>query len=559
MSATSATGALAFLLRHSLRNRLRRMAAQVRNPRYAVALLAGMGYFALLITARREGNTPDDDPMRVFLPAITALLLGGSWLWGSGRNALTLRAGEAHFLLGGPIPRRAVVLYKLIALHAAVLGSALLLTGIIGIGLPWWARFPALAVLLSTLALHQTAASLVNTSATEHGGAGFRRSRIALAVFAVVAFVLVASVARGFRVEPGMEWTDALTRALDAPLPHALLLPLRWVLAPALATDVAAAFVSLPQALLIWALHVVWVIRAEEAHRDSAWRASLDPKEAGVRPALRLRAPRRSYSLASHGAPALALVWKNLILMRRNIRSAGRVFLIAMFSAVVSLLVFTLSPVERASAILSFMTLGFAAMMTLFGPTALRNDLRADLAKLSTLRTFPLSGRAVVGAEVAASGLSITVLQIGLVTLAVLFALPGRDAEALRISLIAFPAALLLMPGLNVLAAAVHNGLVLLFPRWSRIGLERPGGFEHAGQHLLTLVATMVLMVLGLVPSAIAGLVMYSVFAGVSFHLALVMACLGGIAVVWAEVVSLVMALGGVFERTDLDGVGATT
>jgi hypothetical protein len=532
------------------------MAAQVRNPRYAVALLAGMGYFALLITARREGNTPDSDPMRVFLPAITALLLGGSWLWGSGRNALTLRAGEAHFLLSGPIPRRAVVLYKLIAMHAAVLGSALLLTGIIGVGLPWWSRFPALAVLLSTLALHQTAASLVNASATEYGGARFRRSRVAMAVFAAVAFVLVASVARGFTMEPGVMWTDALTRALDAPVPRSLLLPLRWVLAPALATDVASAFMALPAALLIWALHIVWVIRAEEAHRDSAWRASLDPGESAVRPVRSPRAPRRSYRLASHGPPALALVWKNLILMRRNVRSAGRVFLIAIFSAIASLLVFTMGPVERGSAILSFMALGFAAMMTLFGPTALRNDLRADLAMLSTLRTFPLSGRAVVGAEVAASGLSITVLQIGLVTLAILFALPGRDPEAVRISLLALPVAVLLMPGLNVLAAAVHNGLVLLFPRWSRIGLERPGGFEHAGQHMLTLVATMVLLILGLVPSAIAGLVMYAVFAGVSFHLAVVMACLGGVAVVWTEVVSLVMALGGVFERTDLSAVG---
>jgi hypothetical protein len=52
-------------------------------------------------------------------------------------------------------------------------------------------------------------------------------------------------------------------------------------------------------------------------------------------------------------------------------------------------------------------------------------------------------------------------------------------------------------------------------PRWSRIGIERPGGFEYADQHLLTLVATMVRPVLGLVPSAIAGLLMNSVFVGV--------------------------------------------
>src|SRR3970040_109285 len=62
----------------------------------------------------------------------------------------------------------------------------------------------------------------------------------------------------------------------------------------------------------------------------------------------------------------------------------------------------------------------WAGFLLVLGPQWVRNDLRTDLARLALLRSYPLQGRTVVGAETASSTAVLTVLQLGLVGIAYL-------------------------------------------------------------------------------------------------------------------------------------------
>ncbi|MGH7507773.1 MAG: hypothetical protein ACRELX_19120, partial [Longimicrobiales bacterium] len=165
--------ALRYLLLRSTTNRLQRRLKRLRQPRYVVALLVGIGYFALIFAP--DGNAPpfDDDVAQLIAGFAIALFLAWSWLWGGHRNALAFSPAETELLLTAPIARAALIRFKLLQHQPALLFSATLFTLLTeGRGPPWWLRLPSIWVLFTTINLHQTAASLVHASAHEQGRAG---------------------------------------------------------------------------------------------------------------------------------------------------------------------------------------------------------------------------------------------------------------------------------------------------------------------------------------------------------------------------------------------------
>jgi hypothetical protein len=268
--------------------------------------------------------------------------------------------------------------------------------------------------------------------------------------------------------------------------------------------------------LLVFALHYVWVVRstldfeeaavehaAKVARRIEAIRQGRSPSRALARGprSTRVFRPR----LAATGAPAVAILWKNTVGATRD---AGPRWLVLATLVVIGSAIVLGGPMGGGGLeVFAVMVLALGAVALLFGPLSVRFDLRQDLEMLDVLKSYPLSGREVVGGEVAAP----VVLLGGVVwscLLAVFLATLGRrggglpplgDRVALLISLLPATAAIL-----GVLVV-VQNAAVLLFPAWVSLGHGRAVGLEATGQRILMTAASMIALVLALVPAILVG------------------------------------------------------
>jgi hypothetical protein len=265
------------------------------------------------------------------------------------------------------------------------------------------------------------------------------------------------------------------------------------------------------------------------------------------------------FPLRTHGYPASALVWKNLIGFVRGLKR-NTMFLI--FVAFPFFVVAALGMAESARRGLMGLAIGsvtLAAMSIVFGPLGIRNDLRQDLMHIGLLRTYPLRGRAIVGAEVGSSAIILSVGQIVLLAVAlVAFAFAGEVDDPVLIA-IAAATAVVTLPALNGLALTIQNGLALYFPDWMRVGVGDPTGVEFMGQNILRLAGSFLLLGLGLLPPLlIGGLTGFRLIPQLG-EMAAVPAILAGVAALWTEVGLIIMWLGDAFERTDPVEAGLPT
>jgi hypothetical protein len=303
------------------------------------------------------------------------------------------------------------------------------------------------------------------------------------------------------------------------------------------------------------------VSRADTAFEEAAAEASL--RRAGRRTGLgatdgrglvHRRVP-RLLRLAPLGWPAAAILWKNLLAVARTRRARNAAVAFVGAGAVAALLSFGRS--SRLAEIAGWFAATWAGLAVVIGPQWIRNDLRNDLLKLDLLRSYPLRGRAVVGAEAAASTLVLTVLQLALLAVAYLAFLGNREMGpdlATRSAVLLGAAACL--PGVNYLGMLIQNATALLRPAWVHLGMGRPGGVEALGQNMLMIVAYLTVLAAALaIPVALA----VAVFGGLEPALgwwAALPAWLVLQAAVVAEAVVALRWLGGVFDRTDPAAAG---
>ena len=190
----------------------------------------------------------------------------------------------------------------------------------------------------------------------------------------------------------------------------------------------------------------------------------------------------------------------------------------------------------------------------LLGPQWVRNDLRRDLRQLELLRTFPLRGRTVVAAEAAASTVSLTLIQLGLLGAAWVSFLGEHGDTTLGERTVLLVAAVLVLPLVNYTALLLQNGAALLYPGWmSAIG-DGGGGLEALGQNLLATVAFALLLAALLAPPAGLGVVvMFGLGGG---PVALATGGLAALALLGGEAALLARVLGSVYDRTDASTPG---
>ena len=577
MSETRAVfGVFAFLTGTSLRNRFRSQAKQLKNPRYLIALVLGVAYiwFFLFRDQEERPNFFGSENVELFASLAMFVLFMRWWLFGNDRSALAFTPAEIQFLFPAPVTRQALIQFKLLRAQLAIIFNALLWVVLFGRGgtdLPAGLRFVSLWALLSIFTLHRLGATLVRASTAEHGKAGAKRNIGALAAFGVVAAGLLWTAVNGYpalRTATGpREILEAITTLLRQPIPNALLAPFRALLAPTFAHTTAEWAPRFGIVLVAAVLHYVWVMRTQLAFEDAAVEASaarakrieaLKARRAGnVKPT---RAGNRTWiPLAATGHPAMAIVWKNMLALSRTSGSSA-VMITLIVSFAVTAIVISMKGNAGFASILGFIAIFMMAFSVLIGARFIRSDLRQDLVHLRLLRTYPLEGSAVVAAEVAGSTVVLTAIQTGLLLFGHVMLLRSNEVPfepATRWMIVAAAPVVLLV--FNATTVTIQNGAALLFPAWVKLGTAKSGGVEVLGQSILTMVASLVVLALALIPPAIAAVAAYfavSMVVPESFITPIVAGVAIGLLAMAIEVTMTMMMLGEVFERGEL--VGAT-
>jgi ABC-2 type transport system permease protein len=561
-------GPLGYLAARSTRNRLLRQLRRLRTPRYALALLLGLAYLWYVGVRQRPGSGPTgvsaETVELLAAVGVTAILLW-AWIFGADRRALAFTRAEVTWLFPAPITRRQLIQYKLLRGQFVILFNVLLWTVLLShgwVGAGPWRRAGAIWILLTTLALHRLGVALFRGSLLEHGRAAIRARAVTLTLLGIVATAVLVDVVQAAPAM-GAAWDLGLKEFLAAahgvtvrPVPAALLFPGRLLVRPMLALSWAEWGRAILPAAAILMMHYVWVIRSDAAFEESAAAAALARDRAGRRTGRALRFRARSIPrLAPAGWPAGALLWKNLAFVVRTGRARGTVL---GFGAA-ALAVLVLSAGKGSTALLEivgWLAAMWAGFLLILGPQWVRNDLRTDLSRLALLRSYPLRGKTVVGAETAGSTAVLTALQLGLIGIAYLAFWGGEVSEpspVLRTAVLA--AAVVLLPAINFLAMLIQNGAALLLPGWVRVGSDRPIGVEALGHNMLVMSGFVAILAgLLLAPAAVAG----AVFLGLrpaSGWWAAVPAAAGALVVAALEARLVLVRLGRVFEMTDPSAV----
>ena len=567
------TGALGYLTFRSVANRVSRQAARLRTPRYLLALVLGAGWLGLIFWGQQP-PPPAAAAGAWVVPAGALITLGVVlWIWVSGgdRAALAFSPAEVTFLFPAPVPRRALIRYKLLRTQLLVVFNVAIWMVVAGRrpGLSPLLRACAIWTLITTLALHRLGAALVRTSLAQHGRFGIRHRLLSIGLIVAaggalawglrdVAPEVLAAARLG---DPALR--DAVSRALEHPALAVVLWPFRAIVGPLGADGPAEWRAAMFPALGLLALHYVWVMRSDAAFEEAATEASLararrrDTRKAAgmlVRPAG--RAPSAPlFALAPVGWPGTALVWKNLAAVLR--RRRARNILLGLTAAGVAVAGLSGDPentLARMAGALALTWLGFVAAL---GPQWVRNDLRGDLAYADLLRSYPLPGWAIVASETAASAVTLTLLEVALAVFVYLCYLQDTSlavSPGERLGLLG--AVALLAPPINFMGLLLYNGAAVLFPGWVRIGTAATG-VEVLGQRLLTTTAFLLVLALLLTAPAAAGLGAYEALADRLGGWALGPALAAGLAILAVEAVLLVRRLGRVFERMDAAAIRA--
>ncbi len=528
--------ALCYLQFHSTRNRLVSRFKRLKQPKYLFGAIAGGLYFYFyffryLFQGYAHGGRqavppsipPEYLPLVESLAALVLLIIVLlAWLIPHERAALTFTEAEVAFLFPAPVTRRSLIHFKLLRSQLRILFSALLLTLFSRrFGGNGWSHARGWGRMLSTLNLHFLGASFARTILLYHGGSNrLRRLLVFALVISLAAFVWLwaKNILPALTAADRANFTSLLNYAklvLTAGPALYLLYPFHLLARPFFAPDAAAFLTALAPALLLFLLHYLWVIYSDVAFEEASVEASqkLATRLAAVRAGnwhgatKKQKARRAWFPLAATGPAATALMWKNLI-------GVGQIFSARLWIILAIILIALVAGFGGSARVQNLSTLAtiiiaiLLGYSLLLGPQLLRLDFRQDLPMADVLKTYPLRGWQIALGEILApvavlAGFQWLLLLVGFCL--VLF-LPGKH-EALMLA-IGISAACLL-PALDFLMLLIPNAAVLLFPSWIQAGKDSPRGIEATGQRLIFAVGQLLVLLLTLLPAALAFAVIY--------------------------------------------------
>lgn len=582
--------AFVYLQAMSVFNLVRQRLRRLRQPRYLIGALAGIAYLYMAFFSngwghyvRGDASTAErwaTDPAwrGLLVDATGAVLLMVAllfWLLPSGRAALRFTEAEIAFLFPAPLTRRTLIHYRLLRAQLGILFTALLMSFIArsagGSGsnpllhaAGWW-------LMLSTFRLHLLAASFGREWLLDLGvHVWLRRALAAAVVIALFGGSLWWLSQRG--APPEVADFDDLPQLMTyaagvlatPPLSWALT-PFAWLAAPMFATDASMFLRALPWALGLLVAHYLWVLRFdtafEEASMEAAQRraASTAAWRSGRRTGWR-QAPQKArsapFALAPTGFAPTAFLWKGLIALGSFYRL--RTWLIACGVALTGLSWLAAHPDTRpALTPIGGAALSLSAWLFVLGPMFAQQGLRRMFEHLDVLKTSPLPGRQIVLGELMTPVAVITAMQWLLLLIGGLslwtWAQGGPfGTDDFFVMLIAAAA---LSPVLCGLMLCVPFAGMLLFPAWL-VGTsgENRGGIEMMGQRLIFFAGYVLVLLLALLPAALASALAFlaTQWLGGRTAVALAFAAAVAVALLTAEGLLVVAWLGRRVDRLDV-------
>jgi hypothetical protein len=578
--------ALFYLQYHSLKNRLLLRFRRLKQPKYLVGGIVGALYFYFYffrylfgIRGSRQAftNTPVSADLGLYESIgaclfFIAVLIG--WLFPHERAALTFTEAEVTFLFPAPISRRGLIHFKLLRSQAAILFTTFFLMLVTNrFGGKFWIHAAGWWFILSTLNLHLLGSSFARTMLLDRGISNWQRRLVILLLLVIVALGVGLWAWHTLPRFDTSQWNatqpDQMMVQLQryfheiitsGPVPY-LLYPFRLIVRPYLAPDGLSFLKALFPAIVVLAVHYVWVIRSNVAFEEASVDASrkLAEKVAAVRSGnwqaanKKLKRKRPPFVLRPTGPPIVALMWKNLI-------SAGQAFTLRMWIVLAILAVVLCLMVSQMAAnsgvLFGFGMAGFVLFIwSLFlGPQLLRNDLRQDLKSADVLKMYPLQGWQLVLGELLAPAVILTAVQWCLLLFTVgLICRSDQPFLGGMISLAIGLGAAVLVPTLNLIILLIPNAAVLLFPAWFLPGKEGAQGIEATGQRIIFMLGQLLVFLLTLIPASIGFLVVFLLIrALLGLTLAIPLASIMATIVLAAEGALGLMLLGHFFDRFDL-------
>jgi hypothetical protein len=523
--------ALWYLYSRSWWNRLAQQIRRLKQPRYIVGALAMLAYLGSLLFSQGTRMSVTADPSLVDVRQLLSIVgltlaLGAWWLAAPSDNALAFSPAEVYFLFPAPVRRRTLVQARLFSVQAVLLVQVLMWTVLLRRSsgdLPSVLRAIGLWVLFTSVSLHRLGATLARTHAPDVP----RRKPIAKTVAVLFIGALALAAARAMPSALAI-WRTMVTVAGDGrsvvdrllagrlavqavinePVVHALIWPIRAATGPAFSHSAIAWVLAMPGALLVLALHYVWILRDPQPFEELAVGSSarFADRVARMRRGSStpvLRGSRLTWELALQGRPAFALAWKNVTAAIRTFRPRSLVIAVVIIAAIAFVsgrsdgsIDLEASPM-RSAVLTTFLSVFVAAVLT--APAWFRLDLRHDLAHLAFLKTVPLPAHTIIATEI------ITAAAITTVGMALLFSLPAffllqsvggpLGTFGLAGTLIAGTIAL---GGVNLLHITLYNAVALWLPAWVPLnqGGASTGGASVVGQVYITLIGILTTLAL---------------------------------------------------------------
>lgn len=566
------TAALVFLSLRTARNRITKQISRLKTPRYAVAAVFGVGYMALVFGGGfSDSGAAGMNQPSISLSVVFAIGLAATvWFWWLGPpplGALAFQPAEVQFLFPAPLSRRQLIGYRLVRSQLGLLITCVIWTVLArrwGTGASPLLRFASTWALLTVVGLHRIGAALVLAGP----GRGARRAAqwvgrgVAAASAAVVAWYSIIPGLLLWRDQGADAGFDRLVASLGSTPARFAFAPFRILVAPLTAESFDGWIGPFGLLVGIGVAHLVWVLGMNVAFEEVAATAAANlarrvaAMKAGQGGIGAITAPKASkrtrLPLAPVGQPAVAIVWKNTLAFLRS--GAFRTVMILTGFLLVAAQLASGNGDDRGSAPLALSLATFAVMSLVMGPRLVRNDLRHDLQSLALLKTYPLSGKAIVAAQIASPTALLVGFQVVLLVAAVVVFPGGGWLVDPATTVAAVAVTPLLLVSLNGMSVAIQNGAALLFPGWVRLGADS-GGFEAIGQNMLvTFGAFFVLVAAMVLPALVGAAAWYSL--GAFTPLGIAGAGVAGSLVLGLEVALLIGALGRVFERTDPSAIG---
>jgi ABC-2 type transport system permease protein len=538
------TGALAYVALMSVKNRFLMTIRKLRNARYLISALFGLGYM-LLMFSRSFGRA---GKVRVLiatqsvgldvLAGVIFVLFVIVWAWPSDDAGVAMSESEIQFLFAGPLRRRDILLYRFFRAQVPLLISAVM-TSLFAIGTR---NFIGMWFFMASLSLYLTMVQQLR--------ARLRKLHIGFLIRLVSVIVVLG----------GASWWAVRKATFDTPLIKVLLFIPRFF--------AMAALPSTPLLLRLGSMLIVTVIGAlcffvsasinvdfEEGSialsqkKANAVTRSRSQQSGQWMAFKRLPPP---FRLGDTGAPEIAIVWKNLIASLR----IGSLPILILFGALAflsgqALFIRDARAMEAICGVMLFMT----AIVPLAGANVFSQDLRLDIMRIEYLKTFPISGERIVASEIAAPLIVMSVIElIHLTVTAIFLNTLGSQTSFARFATpqIMLSVFIFTIPVCAILTV-MRNAAVLLFPSWTVRSKEEPRGFVVTGQRLVVAVGNLMVLAVAVLPAAVvflpAVLIANRYFSGSPAFLAI--ATLPPLGIIAAEVWISVKMLGKFFDTFD--------